>query len=149
MNSIPSILLFLFYRSLFLIVLIVFSISLGVLPSLEREECKKLIEGYGGRVTTAVSGKTDYLIIGRDVGKTKTDKAAKLRVKTISEDDLLNMIRTRPGNENVPKQKSKTKIKKMPDVNTMVPVSSLKMDNTKEIEDDMLCKRTNEPFNQS
>ena len=71
---------------------------IGVLPSLERDECKKIIESYGGRVTTAVSGKTDYLLAGRDVGKTKTDKAEKLRVKIISEDDLLEMIRTRSGN---------------------------------------------------
>ncbi|CAF1230872.1 unnamed protein product [Adineta steineri] len=71
----------------------------GVLPSLERDECKRIIESYGGRVTTAVSGKTDYLVTGRDSGKTKIDKAEKLRIKIISEDDLLYMIRTRPGNK--------------------------------------------------
>ncbi|CAM2710786.1 unnamed protein product [Rotaria socialis] len=73
----------------------------GVLPSLERDECTKIIQYYGGRVTTAVSGKTDYLIVGRDAGKTKTDRAEKLRIKIISEDNLLEMIQTRPGNTNV------------------------------------------------
>ena len=47
---------------------------------------------------TAVSGKTDHLLAGRDVGRTKTEKAEKFRVKIISEDDLLEMIRTRSGN---------------------------------------------------
>jgi BRCT domain type II-containing protein len=55
-----------------LIIQIVFFIyKLGVLPSLEREECKKIIECYGGRVTTAVSGKTDYLLTRP--GKIDTD----------------------------------------------------------------------------
>ncbi|UJR23339.1 hypothetical protein I4U23_026353 [Adineta vaga] len=80
----------------------------GVLPSLERDECKKIIESYGGRVTTAVSGKTDYLLAGRDVGKTKTDKATKLHVKIISEDDLLQMIRTRSGNKDGDTKKTTT-----------------------------------------
>ena len=71
--------------------------QVGVLPSLERDESKKIIESYGGRVTTAVSGKTNYLLAGRDAGKSKTDTASKRRIKIISEDDLLEMIRTRPG----------------------------------------------------
>ncbi|CAF1201930.1 unnamed protein product [Adineta ricciae] len=71
----------------------------GVLESLERDECKDLIEKYGGRVTSALSGKTNYLLTGRDGGESKMKKAHELNVKIISEDDLLELIRTRPGDE--------------------------------------------------
>jgi replication factor C subunit 1 len=116
----------------------------GVLPSLERDECKKIIESYGGRVTTAVSGKTDYLLAGRDVGKTKTEKAEKLHVKVISEDDLLEMIRTRSGNQDT---NVKSTIKKSPkptalkplDSNSFVSVSSSKIKVYKQ-DDGVLCK---------
>ena len=116
----------------------------GVLPSLERDECKKIIESYGGRVTTAVSGKTDYLVAGRDVGKTKTDKAQKLHVKVISEDDLLEMIGTRSEGTNTD---AKPTVKKSPkptalkplDSNSFVSVSSPKLKVHKQ-DDGLLCK---------
>jgi replication factor C subunit 1 len=116
----------------------------GVLPSLERDECKKIIESYGGRVTTAVSGKTDYLIAGRDVGKSKTEKAQKLHVKVISEDDLLEMIRTRPGSTDtdakpiVKKSPKPTALKPL-DSNSFVSVSSPKLKVYKQ-DDGLLCK---------
>jgi replication factor C subunit 1 len=111
---------------------------------LEREECKKIIESYGGRVTTAVSGKTDYLLAGRDVGKTKTDKADKLRVKIISEDNLLEMIRTRPGNKDAATKSPSTKTSKptvlKPIENTsFVSISSPKLKVYKQ-DDGILCK---------
>jgi BRCT domain type II-containing protein len=117
---------------------------IGVLPSLEREECKKIIESYGGRVTTAVSGKTDYLLAGRDVGKTKTDKADKLRVKIISEDNLLDMIRTRPGTKDTTTKSPSTKTSKptvlKPIENTsFVSISSPKLKVYKQ-DDGILCK---------
>jgi hypothetical protein len=117
---------------------------IGVLPSLEREECKKIIESYGGRVTTAVSGKTDYLLAGRDVGKTKTDKADKLRVKIISEDNLLDMIRTRPGTKDATTKSPSTKTSKptvlKPIENTsFVSISSPKLKVYKQ-DDGILCK---------
>lgn len=117
----------------------------GVLPSLERDECKKIIESYGGRVTTAVSGKTDYLLAGRDVGKTKTDKAEKLRVKIITEDDLLEMIRTRSGTKEDSQAKSPVKKSPKPtalkprDTNTFVSISSPKLQVYKQ-DDGILCK---------
>lgn len=46
----------------------------GVLESIEREEAKSLIERYGGKVTGNVSKKTNYLIMGRDSGQSKSDK---------------------------------------------------------------------------
>uniref|UniRef100_G3U2F1 Replication factor C subunit 1 n=1 Tax=Loxodonta africana TaxID=9785 RepID=G3U2F1_LOXAF len=69
----------------------------GVLESIERDEAKSLIERYGGKVTGNVSKKTNYLVMGRDSGQCKSDKAAALGTKIIDEDGLLNLIRTMPG----------------------------------------------------
>ncbi|KAK7804592.1 hypothetical protein U0070_015432 [Myodes glareolus] len=69
----------------------------GVLESIEREEAKSLIERYGGKVTGNVSKKTNYLIMGRDGGQSKSDKAAALGTKILDEDGLLDLIRTMPG----------------------------------------------------
>ncbi|XP_051020640.1 replication factor C subunit 1 isoform X1 [Acomys russatus] len=69
----------------------------GVLESIEREEAKSLIERYGGKVTGNVSKKTNYLVMGRDSGQSKSDKAAALGTKILDEDGLLDLIRTMPG----------------------------------------------------
>jgi len=71
---------------------------------LDRDECKNLIEKYGGRVTGSISSKTTYLLVGRDGGESKLEKARDLKVKIISEDDLLQMIETRPGDGKTPKK---------------------------------------------
>uniref|UniRef100_A0A8C2MG74 Replication factor C subunit 1 n=1 Tax=Cricetulus griseus TaxID=10029 RepID=A0A8C2MG74_CRIGR len=69
----------------------------GVLESIEREEAKSLIERYGGKVTGNVSKKTNYLVMGRDSGQSKSDKATALGTKILDEDGLLDLIRTMPG----------------------------------------------------
>ncbi len=78
------------------------------MESLERDEGKTLIEKYGGRVTTTISGKTNYLVTGRDVSETKLTKAREMKIKIISEDELLEMIRTRPGSEEASTSKATT-----------------------------------------
>ncbi|KAB5518487.1 hypothetical protein PHYPO_G00166560 [Pangasianodon hypophthalmus] len=69
----------------------------GVLESMEREDAKSLIERYGGKVTGNVSRKTTYLVLGRDSGASKTEKAQGFGTKIINEDELLELIRTKPG----------------------------------------------------
>lgn len=69
----------------------------GVLESLERDDAKSLIERYGGKVTGNVSRKTTYLVLGRDSGVSKTEKAEGFGTKIINEDELLDLIRTKPG----------------------------------------------------
>ena len=86
----------------------------GVLESLEREECKSLIEKYGGRVTLALSGKTNYLLTGRDASENKVTKAGETNVQVISEDDLLEMIRTRPGDKVPSTSQTRTASKPVP-----------------------------------
>lgn len=56
-----------------------------------REEFKELIEQHGGKVTGSISKNTDYLLAGEG-GGSKRDKAAKLEVPVISENDLQDLI---------------------------------------------------------
>ncbi|MEW6201047.1 MAG: BRCT domain-containing protein, partial [bacterium] len=55
--------------------------------SLPREEIKRRIEAAGGRVTSSVTKKTDYLVAGESPGS-KLDNARKLGIKVISEKEL-------------------------------------------------------------
>ena len=60
----------------------------GTLPTLKREKAKQLIDQYGGKVTSTVSKKTDYLLAGNDAGS-KLEKAQALGIVILSENDLI------------------------------------------------------------
>lgn len=64
----------------------------GTLPTHTREEAKRLIEQNGGTVATGISAKVNYVIVGEDAGA-KLEKARKLGLPTLSENDFLSMIR--------------------------------------------------------
>jgi DNA ligase (NAD+) len=64
----------------------------GTLPNLAREEAKARIESAGGKVTTSVSKKTDYVVAGADPGS-KLDKATQLHIPVIGELELLAMLK--------------------------------------------------------
>lgn len=63
----------------------------GTLPSMSRSEAENLITANGGKVTNAVSKKTDYLLAGENAGS-KLEKAQTLGTKVISENDLMKML---------------------------------------------------------
>jgi len=63
----------------------------GTLPTLKREEAVAKIESLGGKVSSSVSGNTDYILAGEDAGS-KLDKAQKLGVKVIDEKEFLKMV---------------------------------------------------------
>jgi DNA ligase (NAD+) len=63
----------------------------GSLPSLKREEAGARIEAAGGKVSGSVSKKTDYVVAGADAGS-KLEKAQKLGVKVITEQELLELL---------------------------------------------------------
>jgi DNA ligase (NAD+) len=63
----------------------------GKLPSLSREDAKHLIESNGGRVTSSVTKKTDFVIAGDDPGS-KLDRAHELKVPVLGEKELLALI---------------------------------------------------------
>jgi DNA ligase (NAD+) len=56
----------------------------GTLESMTREAAKAAIEGRGGRVTSSVTKKTSYVVVGADAGS-KLDKARDLGVPTLDE----------------------------------------------------------------
>lgn len=56
----------------------------GGLESLTRDEAQELVLRLGGRVTSSVSKKTDYVVVGKDPGS-KYDEARKLGVKILDE----------------------------------------------------------------
>ena len=64
----------------------------GTFSHHSRDEYKQLIEAHGGVNTGSISKKTDYVLAGENMGPAKLEKAAKLGVPIISEDDFLRMI---------------------------------------------------------
>ncbi|MEG3838237.1 NAD-dependent DNA ligase LigA [Microcoleus sp. MON2_D6] len=63
----------------------------GTLPNLKRDEAKDLIQKAGGKVTSSVSAKTDYVVVGEDAGS-KLEKAQSLGIKLLSESELLELL---------------------------------------------------------
>jgi len=57
------------------------------------EEAGKLVEKLGGKFSNAVTSKTDYLVVGKEPGRTKLEKAKKLGVKTITEEEFKEMVK--------------------------------------------------------
>uniref|UniRef100_A0A8C4JNN6 Replication factor C subunit 1 n=1 Tax=Dromaius novaehollandiae TaxID=8790 RepID=A0A8C4JNN6_DRONO len=96
----------------------------GVLESIERDEAKSLIERYGGKVTSNVSKKTNYLVMGRDCGQSKCDKASTLGTKVIDEDGLFDLIRTMPGKKSKYELAAETEAKKAESKHEKTPQKS-------------------------
>lgn len=64
----------------------------GVFEKYGRDELKELILAHGGRVLSGVSGQLDYLLAGDNMGPAKRQKAEKLGVKIISEQEFEDML---------------------------------------------------------
>lgn len=69
----------------------VFVVS-GVFTKVSRNELKKLIEDNGGKVSSSISSKTNFVVAGDNMGPSKRTKAESLGVAIISEDNFLEMI---------------------------------------------------------
>ena len=69
----------------------------GILDALGRDEGQGLVKRYGGKVTTAPSSKTSYVVLGSDAGPKKLETIKKFSLKTINEDGLFALIRTLPA----------------------------------------------------
>ncbi|MHB1581766.1 MAG: helix-hairpin-helix domain-containing protein, partial [Acidithiobacillus sp.] len=63
----------------------------GSLDSMTREEAKTAIENAGGKISSAVSAKTNYVIVGKEAGS-KAEKATKLGLKQLTETQFLAML---------------------------------------------------------
>jgi len=64
----------------------------GALPTLGRSDAEKLIEDRGGKVSSSVSKKTDYVLAGTDAGS-KLDKANDLGIKVLSEAEFFKLLK--------------------------------------------------------
>ncbi|MFT4575792.1 MAG: DNA ligase (NAD+) [Polaribacter sp.] len=64
----------------------------GVFHQLTRNELKKAIEDNGGKVSSSISKKTNYIVAGDNMGPSKLAKAETLGVSIISEQDFIDMI---------------------------------------------------------
>jgi len=60
--------------------------------SRSRDELKDIIEQNGGKILSSISAKLDYLVAGDNMGPAKLEKATKLNIPIISDEELLAMI---------------------------------------------------------
>lgn len=65
----------------------------GTLKGFSRDEAERVVESLGGRPTSSVSKKTDYVVAGEEAGS-KLDKARELGVKIISEKEFMAIIKS-------------------------------------------------------
>lgn len=64
----------------------------GTFKNFSREEIKDIIEKHGGKNVSSISKNTDYLVAGENIGPSKLEKAVKLKIKIISEEEFMSMI---------------------------------------------------------
>jgi DNA ligase (NAD+) len=65
----------------------------GVFEKFSRDELKDLIEQNGGKILSGISAKLSYLVAGDNMGPSKLEKAQKLSIPLISDDELIFMLR--------------------------------------------------------
>ena len=64
----------------------------GVFKNFSRDEIKAAIARNGGRVLSGISSKTTYVIAGDNMGPGKLEKAGKLKIQILSENDFIKML---------------------------------------------------------
>ena len=64
----------------------------GVFQHHSRDEYKLLIEQHGGKNVGSISGKTSFILAGDNMGPSKLEKAKKLGIRIVNEDEFLGMI---------------------------------------------------------
>jgi len=64
----------------------------GVFEQFSRDELKKTIEDNGGKVGSSISAKTDFVVAGDNMGPAKLEKANKLKIPILSEEDFINKL---------------------------------------------------------
>jgi DNA ligase (NAD+) len=65
----------------------------GVFEQFSRDELKNAIEENGGKIGSSISAKTDYVIAGANMGPAKLEKATKLSITILTEEEFIEMIK--------------------------------------------------------
>lgn len=65
----------------------------GVFQNFSRDGIKEKVEKNGGKVVSSISAKLNFLIAGENIGPSKLEKAQKLGIQMISEDEFTNMLK--------------------------------------------------------
>lgn len=64
----------------------------GTFEKYSRDELKDIIEQNGGKILSSISAKLNYLVAGDNMGPSKLEKATKLNIPIISDEELMGMI---------------------------------------------------------
>jgi DNA ligase (NAD+) len=64
----------------------------GTFKNFSRDEIKDIIEKHGGKNVSSVSKNTDLFVAGDNIGPSKLEKATKLKVKIISEEEFMDLL---------------------------------------------------------
>ncbi|MBX9887044.1 MAG: NAD-dependent DNA ligase LigA [Flavobacteriaceae bacterium] len=64
----------------------------GVFQKFSRDDLKKAIEDNGGKIGSSISAKTNYVVAGENMGPAKLEKASKLNITILSEEDFIKLL---------------------------------------------------------
>ncbi|KAJ3814126.1 purine nucleotide binding protein [Lentinula aff. lateritia] len=87
----------------------------GELSGFSRDEATDIAKRFGGRVVGQPSSKTNYVILGEDAGPSKLKAIEKHGLKTLDEDQFLDLIATRKGSDKGLDEKTRKKMEKEQD----------------------------------
>ena len=79
-----------------------------------RDDMKALVEEHGGRNLAAVSANVDFIVAGENMGPAKRQKAEKLGVTILSEEEFMALIEGAPTTEHTPTEPEPTKVEARP-----------------------------------
>ncbi|KAK4998235.1 DNA replication factor C complex subunit Rfc1 [Elasticomyces elasticus] len=96
----------------------------GMLQTLERTEGQNYVKQYGGKVMTAPSSKTSYVVLGSDAGPKKLETIRKFGLKTIDEDGLFELVRRLPANGGDSKAAAENEKKKQKEEDKMMEMAA-------------------------
>jgi DNA ligase (NAD+) len=66
----------------------------GVFTHHSRDEYKEIIERNGGKNVASVSKSTSFILMGENMGPSKLEKAQKMGVRLVAEEEFLQMLET-------------------------------------------------------
>ncbi|CCH41183.1 Replication factor C subunit 1 [Wickerhamomyces ciferrii] len=68
----------------------------GVLPNIPRDDAEGIAKKYGAKVTKSISSKTTVVVLGEEAGPSKVRKIKQLKIKAITEEGFIQLIKGMP-----------------------------------------------------